>query len=389
MSNPKLWFKINKYYKALIPVATQNGILDVFYNSPDNVEKATKEYGSYTKSFINAHLNDSVSTFFYSDDYHYDKDSHMFDFYSLVESSYDKIEWNNGFDASIDYGEKSDTKVSLLEEIKEKYACPKKSDGFYVEEPTWNFLVRNIIKCIPTILIGPTGTGKTELVIRAAEKLGIDCHIYDMGSMIDPLSDLLGTHRLKNGNSVFDYAKFVSDIQKPGIILLDELSRAPLMTNNILFPCLDSRKTLPVEIADSENDREVKVHPNCVFIATANIGVEYSGTNDIDAALMNRFIPIQLNYLDKETEIDIVKIRANISKKSAEKIVNIANLIRAEYLNSNISRSVSTRETIACGEMVADGFTELDSILNIICSKYQSSVYNNEYATVKKIIMKA
>ena len=51
-----------------------------------------------------------------------------------------------------------------------------------------------------------------------------------MGSMQDPLTDLLGSHRLENGSSVFDYAKFVEDVQKPGVILLDELSRAPLMT---------------------------------------------------------------------------------------------------------------------------------------------------------------
>ena len=388
MSTPKLWFSINKYYEVLVPVVSQNAVLDrMFSNNIETLSKNLENYGAYTKDFIKAHKDDPVSAVFYSDDYHYDPYNFTFDFNKLEVSSRSDIQWNNGFDHTLEYGVK--VKASLLSEIKEKYSCPKKSDGFYVEESTWNFLVRNIIKCIPTILIGPTGTGKTELVIRAAEKLGINCHIYDMGSMIDPLSDLLGTHRLKNGSSVFDYAKFVSDIQKPGIILLDELSRAPLMTNNILFPCLDSRKTLPIEIADSENTREVKVHPNCVFIATANIGVEYSGTNDIDAALMNRFIPIQLDYLDAETETDIIRVRAKISKQSAEKIVKIANLIRAEYLNSNISRSVSTRETIACGEMVADGFTELESILNIVCSKYQSSVYNNEYSTVKKIIMKS
>lgn len=42
--------------------------------------------------------------------------------------------------------------------------------------------------------------------------------------MIDPISGLLGVHRLVQGWSVFDYAKFTEDIQKPCIILLDELS---------------------------------------------------------------------------------------------------------------------------------------------------------------------
>lgn len=389
MKNPVLYFTFNRYYKVFVPVATMYPELDKAFKEEETLKANREGYGVYTKD-MSAQADSSIGVmFFYSDDYHYDPEKHTFDFNVLGICEYSSVKWNKDFDPELEYGSKTRTGVSLLEEIKTKHPCPKKSDGFYVEEGTWNFLVRNIIRNIPTILIGPTGVGKTELVIRAAKQLGIECHIYDMGSMIDPLSDLLGTHRLKDGNSVFDYAKFVSDVQKPGIILLDELSRAPLMTNNILFPCLDSRKTLPIEIADSSGDREVKVHPQCVFIATANIGAEYSGTNDIDAALMNRFIPIQLDYLDKATEADIVKIRSGITKQQAEKIVAVANLIRTEYLNSNLSRSVSTRETIACGDMVADGFTELESILKIVCSKYQNSVYNNEYSLVKKIIMKS
>ena len=58
-----------------------------------------------------------------------------------------------------------------------------------------------------------------------------------MGSMYDPVSGLLGVHRLqKGGEAGFDYAKFTQDIQKPGVILRDELSRAPVTTINILFP---------------------------------------------------------------------------------------------------------------------------------------------------------
>lgn len=276
--------------------------------------------------------------------------------------------------------------VSLIKTIKKNYTCPGIDSGFYVQERTWNYLVRNILKKKNTLLLGPTGTGKTDIIIRIAKALNIELNIYDMGAMIDPLTDLLGTHRIKDGNSVFDYAKFVSDVQKPGIILLDELSRAPLMTNNILFPCLDHRRTLNIEIAGSTDVRAVKVHPDCVFIATANIGQEYSGTNDIDAALMNRFNALQVEYLPQDVEERILNIRTGIELDKANKILNVANAIRDSYLKQNISKPISTRETLECAELVVDGFTIKDSINLVFCQKF-SKTDNDEYDTVKKLIM--
>lgn len=276
--------------------------------------------------------------------------------------------------------------VSLLKTIKKNYKYPSIADGFYVQEKTWNYLVRNILKKKNTLLLGPTGTGKTDIIIRIAKALNIELNIYDMGAMIDPLTDLLGTHRIKDGNSVFDYAKFVTDVQKPGIILLDELSRAPLMTNNILFPCLDHRRTLNIEIAGSTDVRAVKVHPDCVFIATANIGQEYSGTNDIDAALMNRFNALQVEYLPQNIEEQILNVRTGIELDKASKILNVANAIRDSYLKQNISKPISTRETLECAELVVDGFLLKDAVNLIFCQKFSKSD-NDEYNTVKKLIM--
>lgn len=71
-----------------------------------------------------------------------------------------------------------------------------------------------------------TVTHNTSIIKLACDKLGIPLSVYDMGSMFDPVSGLLGVHRLQEGGvSIFDYAKFTDDIQKPGVILLDEISR--------------------------------------------------------------------------------------------------------------------------------------------------------------------
>ena len=244
------------------------------------------------------------------------------------------------------------------------------NSGFYIDDKKWKYLVRNIIRKKPTLLIGPTGTGKTELILMACKQLGINCEVHDMGSMQDPLTDLIGCHRIKDGSSTFDYAKFVDDVQKPGVILLDELSRAPLMTNNILFPCLDSRRELPLAIADSEGPRSVKVHPDCVFIATANIGSEYSGTQEIDAALLNRFLPLKLDYIPANYEVELIMARSNILRYDAEAIVKFANKMRQKFKEGVINLPVSTRENIAMAELVADGFDLIDAVNFVVCNKF-------------------
>lgn len=115
---------------------------------------------------------------------------------------------------------------SMLEMLssESRYATPTvDSDGFSISDDNWRLLLRNILTGTNTMMIGPTGTGKTELVMLACRKLGLECNVYNMGTIFDPISELLGVHRLVGGSSTFDYAKFARDVQKPGVILLDEL----------------------------------------------------------------------------------------------------------------------------------------------------------------------
>lgn len=178
--------------------------------------------------------------------------------------------------------------VALIEK-ENKYAAPCAQGGFYVDPDLWKLLLRNTIKKINSLLIGPTGTGKTVLVQKLADCLGMELSIFDLGAMHDPIAGLLGVHRLEKGVSLFDYSRFSEVIQKPGIVLLDEISRPAASCNNILFPLLDDRRVLPLEIAGSCGARNIPVHPGCIFIGTANIGAEYSGTSKIDRGLIDRF----------------------------------------------------------------------------------------------------
>ena len=263
------------------------------------------------------------------------------------------------------------------------------NDKFYVSSDNWYLLIRNLLNQVNTMLLGPTGTGKTEIVLLACKKLGLECCVYDMGSMYDPIAGLLGVHRLQQGGSVFDYAKFTRDIQKPCVILLDELSRAPVTTNNILFPCLDSRRMLPVEIAGGEDTRAIKVHPECTFVATANVGAEYTGTMSMDRALVNRFFPMELDYMPAEEEISVLIRRCSLPREAAAKVIHAANNIRSLFKKQEISACVSTRETLIAGQLVADGWTPLKAMELVFLPLFEGTRSEGERGMVLKNLMSA
>lgn len=355
--------------------------------SLSNLQKAAKKI-----NFLCETPSQSDESILYcSDNFSWDAKKKVMNVYGLEKSDeyFDAIDCH--FDETTSYNLESDDKnassKTLVATIRATYKCPEIESGFVFDKKEFYLLVRNILKKKNTLLTGPTGTGKTDIVMKVCEIMNIPCRVYDMGAMMDPLSDLLGQHKLKNGNSVFEYSRFVEDIQKPGVILLDEITRAPFGSNNILFPVLDQRRKLPVDIAGNEDAKEIKVHDDCVFIATANIGNDYTGTYELDSALLNRFIVMQVDYLQPEQESTLLIKKYGIKNDDATKIVAFANDIRHKYMSGNLSKPISTRETLTCAELLADGFSLVDSISFSMIEKFQKYGDNPEYADVKKTLL--
>ena len=67
-------------------------------------------------------------------------------------------------------------------------------DGFLVQKAIYKLLKRNVLKSFNTLLLGPTGVGKTELVANIAKDSNLPITIFDMGTMTDPISSIVGTH---------------------------------------------------------------------------------------------------------------------------------------------------------------------------------------------------
>jgi AAA+ superfamily predicted ATPase len=266
-------------------------------------------------------------------------------------------------------------------------SAPKSDvDGFFMQPNDWGILVRNVQKHINTMVLGSSGTGKTSCIKVLCERLGLKLHIFDMGSMIDPISSLLGVHRLEDGASIFDYAKFTQVIQEPCVILLDELSRAPQTAMNILFPCLDDRRSLSVEIACGKGVREIKIHPEVTFIATANVGAEYSGTNSMDRALVDRFFTLELGYIPSNEESAVLSTRTGLCSKDSDMIVKVAGNIRSLAQKQEVSVSPSIRETLLVAELVADGWSLGEAMQMVYLPLYEGTKSEGERGTIYKTL---
>ena len=265
--------------------------------------------------------------------------------------------------------------ASVVTSVREEKTIPvprKDANGFVtlngffkVHEGTYKILRRNIEKKKNTLILGPTGYGKTELVHNMAEHLGVPITIFDMGTMTDPIMGLVGTNTIQVEDGVtvskFIKSRFSAAIQRPGIILLDELSRASLQANNLLFPCLDFRRELSMEYAFNDSE-PIKLHPECVIFATANIGSQYSGTNKMDRALLDRFILIEMDTLATGQIKEVIKYTyPSVSDDDISTMVSIYEKINKANEDFTISFGLSFRHLREVASFVQDGFTIYDS----------------------------
>jgi nitric oxide reductase NorQ protein len=292
------------------------------------------------------------------------------------------------------------TKEEVNEHINTTITVSKKSSynsstppkDFFIDELKWKFLVRNIEKGKNIMMTGPSGCGKTDATFKAAEALGREVMYFNLGATQDPRSTLIGnTHYNKDSGTYFSESSFVSAIQKENaVILLDELSRAHPEAWNILMTVLDPIQRY-LRLDEKDDSPTIKVADGVSFIATANIGMEYTATRVIDRAILDRFALIEMEPLSEENEFTLLKGKfPSIDDKVLNNLCSIVSSIRKE-INSDtprLSTMVSTRNTIEIAELLDDGFSLEDASQLLIYPLFPNDGNDSERVFVKQLIQK-
>ena len=240
-----------------------------------------------------------------------------------------------------------------------------KPKGLFMDELKWKYLLRSAVRGKNIMMTGPTGCGKTLAAQSLVKSLNRPDFYFNLGATQDPRATLIGnTHFDKQRGTFFSESAFVKAIKTPNsIILLDELSRAHPEAWNILMTVLDAGQ-LYLRLDEAEGSPIVKVAEGVTFIATANIGNEYTSTRIMDRAMMDRFVTIEMSLLDKDSEFDLLKlIYPEADEYSLNALAEIASTTRELIKTdaSKISTILSTRTNVEAAGLVYDGFTLLEA----------------------------
>jgi hypothetical protein len=268
-----------------------------------------------------------------------------------------------------------------------------KPRGLMMKELKWKYLIRSAVRGKNIMMTGAAGCGKTMAAKALVNSLDRPDFYFNLGATQDPRGTLIGnTHFEEGKGTYFSESLFVKAISTPNsVILLDELSRAHPDAWNILMTVLDYGQRY-LRLDEQDGQATIKVAENVTFIATANIGNEYTSTRQLDKALMDRFTIVEMDLLNESEENDLLTYMfPNVDSTVLSNVAKIASLTRSEAGSdtARIPSGISTRTTVELCGLLYDGFSLEESAEVSIYPQYDNTGgVDSERTFVKQIVQK-
>ena len=268
-----------------------------------------------------------------------------------------------------------------------------KPKGLVMSSLKWKYLIRSAVRGKNIMMTGPAGCGKTLAAKSLINGLDRPNFYFNLGATQDPRATLIGNvHFDKSKGTYFSESLFVKAIQTPNaVILMDELTRAHPDAWNILMTVLDQGQRY-LRLDEADGQATIKVAEGVCFVATANIGNEYTATRQLDKALMDRFVIIEMDTLSDEEEHNLLTyLYPTVDSDMLNNVARIAFMTRTESMTENprIGSGVSTRTSVEIAGLLFDGFSLEESADITIYPQYDADGgVDSERTFVKQIVQK-
>jgi MoxR-like ATPase len=229
-------------------------------------------------------------------------------------------------------------------------ALPFKLEGVYLDPVVSKKLQVCLEAGLNILLDGPQGCGKTVVAREIAGALDMRFVFFNCSAVVEP-TDFFATIQVRaseSGQPVTDFVKteilesLEEAVEQPDrrtLVFLDELNRCQESARNALMPALDATRRVFNPITNTF----IEIPDNVQFIAAVNRGSEFSGTFGIDAAQLDRFAPLQMDYLPAREEVRLLMERhPEVGQKHIALLVEIANRVRD---SADVGSGLSVRAT--------------------------------------------
>jgi MoxR-like ATPase len=238
----------------------------------------------------------------------------------------------------------------------------KEMEGYYVSpqarlvfNTAKSMSDREPARAIKMMMVGPSGYGKTTLPRLFAELAGKGFLRMNCATVRDP-EEWFGYREAKDGNTVFVRSAFAKALEEGNkVVVLDEFNRLEPWLHNTLFPLLDDDGATVV------HDEKFTIGPGIIVVGTINTGYKYTGTFELDEALLNRFqFILEVGALPREEENKVLISRTGVKEEDAKDIVKMSAILR------NADVSCSTRTSLLVASMVAGGMTKREAFESVV-----------------------
>ncbi len=211
------------------------------------------------------------------------------------------------------------------------------------------------------MISGYHGTGKSTHIEQVAARLNWPCVRVNLDSHVSRI-DLVGKDAivLKDGKQITEFRDGILPwaYQHNVALVFDEYDAGRPDVMFVIQRVLESSGRLTL----LDQSRVIRPHPAFRLFATANtVGLGdttglYHGTQQINQAQMDRWsIVTTLNYLPHDHEVDIVLAKVKSfdtteGRDTIAKMVRVADMTRAAFINGDLSTVMSPRTVITWAE---------------------------------------
>ena len=243
------------------------------------------------------------------------------------------------------------------------------------------------------MISGYHGTGKSTHIEQVAARLNWPCVRVNLDSHVSRI-DLVGKDAivLKDGKQVTEFKDGILPwaYQHNIALVFDEYDAGRPDVMFVIQRVLESSGRLTL----LDQSRVIRPHPAFRLFATANtVGLGdttglYHGTQQINQAQMDRWsIVTTLNYLPHDNEVDIVlaKVKSFDTEEKRDlvsKMVRVADMTRAAFINGDLSTVMSPRTVITWAEN-AEIFGDLSMAFRLTflnkCDELERSLVAEQY----------